>query len=97
MKRHLALGAQKLRDSALDRAGLGQGRELVGDGRAFEHGERLALGQPVEYRSAAGERLSDSAVALVPAEAQQRFGGIPVVLAGHVVAAQVGPPALGAL
>ncbi len=97
MKRDLALGAQKRRDSALDRAGLGQGRELVGDRRAFKHGQRLALGQPVEYRPAAGERLPDIAIALVHAEAQQRLGGRPVVLAGHVVAAQVGPPALGAL
>jgi hypothetical protein len=76
--------------------GLGQGRELVGDRRAFEHGQRLALGQLVEDRPAAGERLSDSAVALVHAEAHQRLGGGPVVLAGHVVAAQVHPPTLGA-
>ena len=97
VERRLALGAQKFRGFALGLARLGQGRELVGGGGAFEHGQRLALGQPVEHRPAPGERLPDIAIALVHAEAQQRLGGRPVVFAGHVVAAQVGPPALGAL
>ena len=89
-------GAQLLGLQSPDGSRLGQGRELVGDGGAFEHGQRLALGQPVEYRPAPGERLPDSAVALVHAEAQQRLGGRPVVLAGHVITAQVRSPALGA-
>ncbi len=90
LERHLALGAQKRRGRALDRTGLGQGREFVGDGRAFGHGERLALGQLVEQRPASVERALDAGVALVHAVAHQRLGGELVVASGDVVA-QVGP------
>ncbi len=60
---------------------------------------KLAISRPATLTGRVGQggdnRIHD--VALVHAEAQQRLGGRPVVFAGHVVAAQVGPPARGAL